>query len=139
MASTVGASGDSRDDVDPALSPFMYWIARCNNGLANLDTYAPFRFQGTTVGYVDRTFAVDHLERFPDVFVCDGGEVRLQQCLEDMKDLEERSCAVQQALLRLRDEELVKEVGSRTASFTPQTPEQIVQLQMLRRESTGKL
>ena len=37
------------------------------------------------------------------------------------------------------DEELVKEVGSRTASFTPQTPEQIVQLQMLRRESTGKL
>lgn len=107
MASTVGASGDSRDDVDPALSPFMYWIARSNNGLANLDTYAPFRFQGTTVGYVDRTFAVDHLERFPDVFVCDGGEVRLQQCLEDMKDLEERSCAVQQALLRLRDEGVI--------------------------------
>ncbi len=108
MASTVvGASGDSRDDVDPALSPFMYWIARCNNGLANLDTYAPFRFQGTTVGYVDRTFAVDHLERFPDAFVCDGGEVRLQQCLEDMKDLEERSCAVQQALLRLRDEGVI--------------------------------
>lgn len=107
MASTVGASGDSRDDVDPALSPFMYWIARSNNGLANLDTYAPVRFQGTTVGYVDRTFAVDHLERFPDVFVCDGGEVRLQQCLEDMKDLEERSCAVQQALLRLRDEGVI--------------------------------
>ena len=37
------------------------------------------------------------------------------------------------------DEGLVTAVGSRTSSFTPQTPEQIVQFQKIRRESTGKL
>lgn len=108
MGTTTGrATGDSLDDADSALNPFMYWIAKCNNGLANLDKYAPFKVQGATVGYVDRTFASDHLGKFPDIFDYSGGEVRLQNHLDDMCDLQKKSDAVQQALLRLRDEGVI--------------------------------
>ncbi len=105
-ATAVAGSGEA----DPALqvsNPFMYWIDKCNNGLANIDKYAPFRIQGETVGYVARTFASEHLGKFPDVFSCDGGEVRLAEYLEEDMNLKERSDVVQKALMQLRDEGVI--------------------------------
>lgn len=94
-------------------SPFDYWIRRCNNGLDSISVsgskYTPFVVGHDVVGYLDRSFASEHLGRFPDVFSTDGdgSTVRLHERVEAVDDLEARSEIVQGVLRQLRDEGVI--------------------------------
>lgn len=87
----------------------MHWIDRCNNGLASIEKYVPFVIEGSVVGYLERTFASEHLSRFPAVFRLDeeSNVVRLHQNVEDVADLGSRSDVVQGVLRQLRDEGVI--------------------------------
>jgi isopentenyldiphosphate isomerase len=86
---------------------FLHWINRCNNGLSNINKYIPFRVHGIDVGYLDPTFAGEHLTRFPDIFYCSKAEVRLATRVENIRDLHERSSEVSKALVQLRDDGII--------------------------------
>ncbi|KAG2452320.1 hypothetical protein HYH02_003344 [Chlamydomonas schloesseri] len=89
------------------LSGFIARAKECNTGLEELPTLTPFVVEGKEVGKLKPKF-VEHVKRFPEVFVVEGqgasGRVSLAPSLDSC---DKRSAAVAGVLAQLRAEGVI--------------------------------